>query len=125
MKKLLFFLLIFISSSAWTGWVPIANSDSGDTEFYVDPATIRKEGVLRKFWKMVNLKNRNKNGDISFRFRDELDCKEEKFRNLNITTFSEKMLSGEITNNFNTIGKWVYIAPGTLDEAVMEYVCRK
>jgi hypothetical protein len=126
MKKIIFALLMFISCSAWSEWVLVGTSADDDKKFYIDPETIRREGVLVKYWKLSNLKVRNKSGDMSWRSREELDCKKERYRLTSITTFSEPMLGGSMTGHFNYPNdEWRDIPPGTLDAAKMKYVCAK
>ena len=131
MRKLILVLLLFISYSAWadkhygTKWVWVAGTIEGDA-YYIDPATIRKEGTLRKYWKLADLKAPNKNGDMSWRVREELDCKKERYRITSLTTFSDSMIKGRITGNYNIPNdEWSDIAPGTLDDYVMKYVCNR
>jgi len=124
MKKLIFTLLMILSYSAWAEWVLVSQND--ETQIYIDPATIRREGDLRRFWTLTNLKVRNKSGDMSWRSRDEINCKKERDRSTSITTFSESMLGGRVTGNFNyPNGEWSDIAPSTLMSFAMAYVCAK
>jgi len=127
MKKLIFTLLMFLSYSAWAEWVLVAASASNGNQYYIDPATIRREGTLLRYWKLVNLKVRDKfDGDMSWRTRDEIDCKKERWRFTSMTTFSESMLGGRMTSNINVPnGEWSDIAPDTVYADVMAYVCAK
>ena len=126
MKKLIFALLIFISCTVWAEWVLVVESADGNTTSYVDPTTIKREGTLLKYWTLTDLKVRSKKGYMSFRSREELDCKKERYRTTSLTSFRDSMLGGRITSNFNfPNAEWNYIAPDTLDEEVMKYVCAK
>ena len=126
MRKIFFFLLMAFSCSVWAEWVLVTKSEARGVFFYIDPASIRREGNLRKFWQLADFKERNKSLDKSYRSKIELDCKEEIFRVSSITIFSESMLKGNITNSFNyPNSEWENIAPGTLDADTMEYVCAK
>jgi hypothetical protein len=126
MKKLIFSLLIFISYSVYAEWVLVVESNDGEAKIYVDPATIRREGTLLKYWTLTDLKVRNKFGDMSRRTREEIDCKKERYKRTSLTAFRDSMLGGVITGNHtNPDAEWIDIAPGTLDEAIMKYVCTK
>ena len=117
---------MMLAGSAWAEWVLVTKSEERGVFFYIDPASIRKEGNLRKFWQLADFKELNKSIDKSFRSKFELDCKEEIFRVSSITTFSESMLKGNITNSFNyPNSEWESIAPGTMDADTMKYVCSK
>jgi hypothetical protein len=131
MKKLILILLIFISCFAWadkhygTNWVLVDTNDVVET--YIDPTTIRREGTVRKFWVLRNLKVQNaKYGHMSIRTRDEIDCKKQTTRTTSIHQFSESMLKGNVTGVFSYPNdEWDDIAPGTTNESVMDSVCRK
>ena len=126
MKKLILALLMFISCSLRAEWVLIGESTDGSATIYVDPATIRRDGTLRKYWKLTDLNIRNKNGDKSWRTREEIDCKEERYRIISLTSFSDAMLGGNTSGNYNySDNSFANIAPSTLDEDVMKYVCAK
>ena len=126
MKKLILALLMFISCSLRAEWVLIGESTDGSATIYVDPATIRREGVLVKYWRLTDIRVRNKDGNMSWRTRDELDCKKERSRVTSMTTFSDSMLGGSLNGNFNYPNdEWADIPPGTLDAVKMKYVCAK
>ena len=127
MKKLIFALLMVLSYSAWAEWVLVSEATNSEAKNYIDPATIRREGTLLRYWKLVNLKVRDKfDGDMSWRTRDEIDCKKERWRFTSMTTFSESMLGGRVTSTSNAPnGEWSDIAPGTVMFYVMRYVCAK
>lgn len=115
-----------MSCSAWAEWVLVAASTNDEVQSYIDPATIRREGTLLRYWKLTNLKVRDRNGYMSSRTREELDCKKERYRLTSITTFSESMLGGTINDSFNNPNsEWRDIAPGTVMSFVMAYVCAK
>ena len=126
MKKLIFALLMFISCSVWAEWVVVGESTSDGTTFNIDPATVRREGTLLRYWKLTNLTVQNKSGNMSWRTREELDCKRERYRLTSMTTFSDSMLVGSLNGNFNYPNdEWADIPPGTLDAVKMKYVCAK
>ena len=126
MKKLIFALLMVLSYSAWAEWVLVSEATNSEAKNYIDPATIRREGTLRKYWRLADLKVRDKDGDMSWRIRDEIDCKKERYRLSGMTTFSESMLGGRVTSTSNAPnGEWSDIAPGTVMAALMRYVCAK
>lgn len=126
MKKLLTTLLVslVLSGSAWAEWVKVANNDFAD--YYIDPATIRKDGNLRKVWQIQNLKQRDKEGGrLSSRSRWEFDCKQERSRPLSFSTHSEAMASGTTLMSHSASDQWDDIPPESISEAVLKIVCAK
>ena len=123
MKTLLLTLILLITGPALAEWVRVAEDDN--SSIYIDPATIRKDGNFRKAWELQDLKKRNKNGELSSRYRMEYDCKEERARILSFTTHSGSMAGGDILFSHNTAAYWVNSAPNTWSETLLTIVCAK
>lgn len=122
--KYLFSLLILIASPAWAGWVELTRGESGNV-FYIDPATIRKDGNRRKVWTITGLNKVGSLGELSRKYRMEFDCKEERSRFLSISAHSKPMGAGDVLVIDNFIGEWQEVAPETIDEAFLKRVCGK
>ena len=87
MRIVLIAWLILVATPAWAEWVKVSESDG--LTGYVDPATIRKNGNLRRVWEIQDLKARGtKFGELSRRVLNEYDCKEERMRTLSATFHS-------------------------------------
>ena len=123
MKKLLLVGLMMLAGSAWAEWVMFSDSDSGTS--YFDPATIRKEGNMRRVWELQDLRKRGKNGEMSRRLRKEYDCKQERSRFLGMSGHSESMALGTVLWTVGEETQWDAVAPGTNREAILEIVCAK
>ena len=120
--KVLLFALLLVTSSAWALWINIGETDTAI--FYVDPASILKDGNLRKVWVITELKERDPDGHISSRVRYEFDCKGEVYKYLALSTHSEPMAAGKIIapNRIGSSG-WNEIPPGTFVASVQNIVC--
>ena len=123
MKKLLFVGLMMLTSSAWAEWVIFSKDE--EATFYYDPATIRKDGNTRRVWTLQNLKQRHADGEMSRRGRMEYDCKQERFQVLDISQHSEPMAGGKVLTVEIGSGTWRGIAPGTINESILNIVCAK
>ena len=124
-KKTLLLALMLVTGSAWAEWISVGSSDTVAT--YIDPATIRKDGNLRKVWTIQDLKQRSPRGDMSRRARNEYDCKSERYRVLALSTHSEPMTSGNTLTNYDleNSAAWLQIPPGSPSEIVLKIVCAK
>lgn len=116
-------VLAVISSGAWADWLRMGENEE-DVVFYVDPATIRRNGSLRRVWIIHDLKARDKNGAMSIRLFSEYDCKEERVRILTVTAHAGPMASGSILASAGN-GDWEYSAPGTGNAYVLKYLCAR
>lgn len=124
MKKLLATLLILCAGPVWAEWVLIAANNDGDRIFY-DPLTIRGQ-TIKRTWTKWELKTINDLGMRSGRLLVEIDCPNERSRNLQHTTFDEPGLNGKVVNQ-QTISspQWEYVEPGSVFATVFKTVCGK
>ena len=127
MKKLLLTLLasLLVTGSAWAEWEKAAATDSAD--FYIDPATIRVDGNLRRIWEVIDYTKKVKDGHLSTRMRVEYDCKQERFRVMSISQHSGAMASGNniYSYTWDPPRKWDDIPPNSYYEIVLKIVCAK
>jgi len=121
MRLLLFMLLILGSFKAAAEWVAVAKTDV--TATYIDPATISRNGALRRVWQIADLTQSEADGTKSRRTLYEYDCKERRFRFLSISTHSGPMASGRVLWSDNTTREWNSTAPDTRFEGILNIVC--
>ena len=122
MRVILCFMLALSTASASADWVKVAVAENGNTS-YIDPTRVRKDGTFRKVWEIYDLKQRNKDGVMSFRFLMMYDCKDERFRFLSISTHSEPMAGGDLLLSDNSLSDWNYVPPGSLVETKYNFAC--
>ena len=122
MKKLLIAMVLLATGSAWAEWVKVG--ENKDANFYIDPASIRKDGNLRRVWEIQDLKQRDKEGGVmSRRMRYEYDCKQERDRYLSFSTHSEPMAGGTTLVSGGEETKWSDTPPDSAAEAIQKLVC--
>lgn len=119
--KPLLLSLLLCSSGARAEWLYYGETDN--STFYIDLATIRKEGNLRRVWEVLDLKQRRKDGELSYRVRNEYDCKQERYRILSITSHSGQMAKGEILESSSSPAPWRDIPPDTTAKDSLKLVC--
>ena len=125
MKKLLFVLLLSISSFVHAQWTFILQAN--ETEIHIDSKTISQVNQFRRAWFKLeySLNSEMSKVDVrSSRVYREFDCREKKVRNLSLTNFSQSNLLGDSTSS-NKISDWSFIAPNTNAEFILEVVCKK
>jgi hypothetical protein len=121
-KAILALMLAAICNGAWAGWVKVATDSEGGI-YYVDPATVRRSGNLRRVWEIMDSKLPDKGGVMSSRIFAEYDCKEERVRGLSISMHSQSMAGGSVLRTDSKPGDWDYVAPGTVGAIKLSYVC--
>jgi hypothetical protein len=124
MKKLFLVCLMMLAGSAWAEWV-VYDKDEEDGTFYYDPATIRKDGNMRRVWLLRNFNQRDKDGAMSNRHRMEIDCKQERFKFLALSAHSEPMAGGTFLVQSGETNNWTAIPPNTTAETIYNIVCAK
>jgi len=112
------------STAAPASWVLVSRNVS-DTEVYVDPSTIRREGRIRRYWDLTNYPSARSNGALSGRYLMEVDCQEQRARILQSASFTGPMLGGTMISRSSNPGGWDYVAPRTQGAEVMRYVCER
>lgn len=124
MKKLLLVGLMLLAGSAWAEWVK--DNESEEAQFFYDPDTIRKDGNMRRVWRLQNLKQRGQYSEMSRRMRMEYDCINERSRILADSFHSEPMAGGKTLHSDDADDIiWREIPPGTIAAAMLKIVCSK
>jgi len=123
MKKLFLVCLMMLAGSAWAEWVMYGGEET--SIFYYDPATVRKDGSMRRVWELQDLRKRRNNGVMSRRMRSEYDCKQEQYRILALTSHTEPMADGMPFGTAGEDNTWRAIAPDTIAETIFNIVCAK
>ena len=125
MKKLfLVGLMTMLAGSAWAEWV--LYEETQKATFYYDPATISKDGSMRRrVWQLTDLRKRHKDGEMSRRSRIEYDCKQENYRFLAFSAHSEHMAGGTVLKTEGEDNSLWAIPPNTAIEMILNIVCAK
>lgn len=123
MRVILCFLISLVAAPAWADWVPMSESD--DPATYIDPATVRKDGNLRRASMLENLKQKGKFGELSRQTLVEYDCKEERSRTLSYSLHSEPMSGGQLLLTNDYYGRWTAIVSGTDGAFALYFVCTR
>ena len=125
MKKILFILLLSISSVVHAQWIFVL--EANETEIYIDTKTISQTNQLKRAWFKLEYSlnsDMSKSEVRSSRVYREFDCREKRVRNLSLTTFTQSNLSG-VSKSSDKVGDWSFIAPNTNAELLLEVVCNK
>ena len=121
MKKSFLVALIVLASSAQADWAKMGETDEGS--FYIDPATVLRDGHLRQVWELTDLKQRDEGGELSRRIRVQYDCKRGRTQVLSISTHWEPMAAGATLLSVAREGLWKEVPPETAYAAAFKLLC--
>jgi hypothetical protein len=121
-------MLLVICCSASAEW---SKFDVGQgIEGYIDLDNVQINGHLRRFWALTNrVSNDAPPGPFarddwgSSRSLKELDCREKKWRTLQLHWFSESWARGKRVEGYPQ--SWEYIAPKTKGEELLRLICSR
>ena len=126
MKKLLFVLLLSISSVVNAQWTLVSQGSS--SLLYVDKSSIQQNGLYIRAW-IRNEYFANSEAEIVGKMRstrelNEFDCRQKRARGISFQAFKEPNLINSYPQD-NTIQEWMFIAPGMKFNTLINIVCKK
>lgn len=122
MRIVLIALLVLATTSAWAEWIKLSEDDGAI--HYIDPATIRRDGNLRRAWELQDRKSPAPGGVLSYRVLKESDCTEERDRVLSISGHSGPMATGKVLFSVSHASdSWTYQPPNSVGAALLKRVC--
>jgi len=104
-------------------WVPV---EATETSYdYIDPASIRVEGSLRRVWTLHDLAQADADGDRSYRSLLEFHCPEARYRNLQTLFHAGPMGTGRMTGRTAQPGAWRRVQADSVAATVMRLACQR
>ena len=126
MRKLLIGLALSLASaSAQAQWVLVDGLDNSD-KTYADPSTKRRTGNIVRMWDLSDYAMPKIAGGkpyLSDRVYRQYDCDERSSQLLQLTVFPGRMATGDSMGNYYKPNDKVFIAPGTVAEALLNFAC--
>ena len=104
-------------------WVKV--SQTTREVFYIDPATIRRDGNLRSVVVLQDLDQKGPDGALSRQAMDEYDCRSRTRRLLSIHQYSGRMAGGHLIGSENKPTEWNPIPAGSHALTVLKVVCAR
>ena len=119
----IFFVLALIAAPALAEWEKVLETDSA--AYFIDAATLQKNGVLRRVAQLQNLKQRDKEGELSRRALVEYDCREAQNRTLALSMHADAMGEGKKLDAYSDPSSPRKVAAGSSGEAILKVVCAR
>ena len=127
MKKILFVLLLSISSVVHAKWVFVDLVPELGAVVYIDKSSITQVSQFTRVWEKVEytkISEMAKMNILSTRSYLEFDCREKKYRMLSFQSFRNNNLEN-FANGDDKKSEWKFIAPQTAYISVLEHICKK
>jgi hypothetical protein len=126
LRVVLAFLMMLAHASAWAEWVKVTEGQS--FSIYVDPATIRAAGDIRRAWQLTDYKEAVlPEGYLSSLDLLEFDCNEGRRRMLSFSEHLGPMGTGAVraAPASGEASPWRHDPPASVGEATRRYVCSR
>ena len=124
MHRLLFVLLLAVSSNAMANWA--YQGFTGVFTLYANQAAAKKNGNVVVMWSLYDFDQQHDDGHGSFlsaKAQSEYDCRGEQMRTLTGSWYSGKMGAGTSIFSTNKISDWRPIISGSVDEGLWKIAC--
>lgn len=119
----LFFALAFIAAPALAEWERVFENDTA--AYFIDTASVQKNGVLRRVAQVQNLRQRDKDGELSRRALVEYDCRQAENRTLALSMHADAMGEGRKLDAYTDPSSPRKVATGSSGEAILKVVCAR
>ena len=120
--RVIFMLLLTVAAApVWAGWEKVGETNT--RVVYIDPATVRKSGPMRRVTLMHDLKQRAPSGEMSKRTIEEHDCAGNRVRGLSGSTHSGPILDGQTLWSGRLTSEWHHIPPDSVAATAHGIVC--
>ena len=119
MKKILFVLLLSISSVVHAQWTLVEFHDTA--HFYIETTTIQTINKNKRAW--LKMEFSKSELQKSARSLVEFDCLEKKLRFLNFESFKQSNLI-DSKSYVNQVQDWEYVAPNSVFSSLLNFVCK-
>ena len=126
MKILFTLTIIFFQSFPSLGeWSEIDRNTDNDV-FYIDLKKIKKIDGHIYYWTLIDFSKMDQEGDLSEKNLRKVDCKKSRYSLLRRVFYKQSMGRGQISNDYvKGLNKWTYVIPDTVNENVLNIVCKR
>lgn len=132
-KKLLFLVLLVISTLVHSEWKYVTSTKDKDVDFYIDFDTLKRKDNLVTVWMKSEFKTTQRDsifdifsGYLSSRSYEQWDCVDKTTRTISFDNFSKNNLEGKLVNSETMVMSVPYtIRPDTSGSRLYKVICNK
>ena len=124
MKNLLLILIcLLVSTPSFGKWKKFAMSEG--SSFYIYEESIKKIDGFHYVWVLHDYPKPTDTGVLSSKVYFQIDCKILRFKYINSMYYGGLKGEGDVISNHQTPDKdWSYPAPETVNEALLNVICK-
>jgi hypothetical protein len=119
------FLALVPAPETHAEWLLVEPNNSTPDPFvvFIDSESITHKRDRMTVRVLLNMRHRTDDGISSVIAVDEYDCRAERMRTRSMVSYAETDGKGAVVREFKTVGEWVKIEAGKINEAVMDSAC--
>ncbi|NBW55391.1 MAG: hypothetical protein EBR42_08825 [Betaproteobacteria bacterium] len=121
-KTLALLLLALLSSLSRAEWQAFSKADDGD--WYVESPLVQPSPMVRVWTLFDHHAPVGAFGVLSVKTMHELDCAQQRMRDVNIVVFNDHMARGSILRNTYPGTQLIHPPPGSVFEQLMTQLCQ-
>ena len=126
MQRKIIFMSVFLlfTNYAAAGWQIV--KETRDGILYIDPESIQKNGdyiSAVSFQDFHKMQSHTDKSFLSAKFKNEYDCKNVMFRQVERMLFPENMANGELLFSENSAQNWASPQSGSPEESLLRLAC--
>jgi len=121
MRLVLILSLLLAAAPAWAEWERVGRTNAA--VHYVDPATLRKDGNLRRVWALQDMRDTSPEGVMSIRALQEYDCAQARFRFVSVAAHAGPMAQGRVVAAHELHDDWDERPAGAKPSAIERLAC--
>jgi hypothetical protein len=115
--------MLIPTAPAVAEWVKLGTTNTA--VHYIDPTTVRGDGILRQVWLLQDMVETDLDGVRSVRALQELNCVDGRYRYLSVKAYSGPMARGNLVVEHGMRDGWGVGPPVGYRSAVANIVCKK
>ena len=119
-------MLLAVCCSASAEWLLVDQSNKA--KHFVNLENIKRRGDLVEIWQITNLFAPDDDGTLSRRGLEQHDCRNDKWRLLDVSFHSDHWAKGRIISSQSyeeAEAKWQRTPPETVGETIHKMACKK
>ena len=116
--------MITFDSHDQSNWIYVT-TNSAEDDYFVETASVQKQGDSITFWYRCNYKERSKTGVLSSKMQKTFNCRTREYIDRYAMFYDDLNNNGQVTASFKpSSSSWDPIPPDTSLWTIYKFVCK-